>query len=116
MLPKNNRADKKAVEKIFKKGAFISSSSLNLRYVLENNTTSLRISFVVPKAVEKKAVRRNYLRRRGYIILKKYFSKIPNGFLGVFIFNKIKEKDFLSEIIEKDIKIILTKLKFIKKD
>jgi ribonuclease P protein component len=129
MLPKNNRADKKAVEKIFKKGAFVNSNSLSLKYILENNTTSPRISFIVPKAVEKRAVKRNSLRRRGYIILKKYFSKIPNRFLGVFIFNKIKparnasstadaggEKEFLSEIIEKDIKIILTKLKFIKRD
>ena len=88
MLPKKNRADKKAVEKIFKKGLFIGSKNLNLKYILENTTTSPQISFIVPKTVERKAVRRNYLRRRGYIILKKYFRDIPNGFSGAFIFKK----------------------------
>jgi ribonuclease P protein component len=114
MLPKKNRADKKAVEKIFKDGFFVGSSQLNLKYIYENSDNPPRMSFVVPKTVEKSAVRRNYLRRIGYVALKKHFNKIPYGFSGVLIFNKIKEIKNLSKIIENDINILLNKLKFIK--
>jgi len=106
MLPKKNRADKKLVAKIFKQGFFIGSYGFSLKYLKEQTPNSPRISFVVPKAIEKRAVRRNYLRRRGYLILKKYFNKIPNGFSGVFVF---KNNITLLEI-ENEIKKILSKI------
>ena len=106
MLPKKNRVNKKLVEKIFKEGAFIGSHYLGLKYILNKNATSPQISFIVPKKVEKKAVRRNSLRRRGYLILEKYFKKIPNGFSGIFIFNKTST---ILEI-ENEIKKILNKI------
>lgn len=106
MFPKKNRVNKKLVEKIFKEGAFIGSYFLSLKYVLTKSTTPPRVSFVVPKKVGKKAVRRNYLKRRGYLILEKYFKKIPNGFYGVFIFNKTST---VLEI-ENEIKKILNKI------
>jgi len=109
MLPKKNRANKKTIEKIFKKSIFIGSHSLNLKYFFNKDNTSPRVSFIVPKTVEKKATERNFLRRKGYLILEKYWNKIPNDFVGVFIFNKQKEKN-LPEVIEEDIKIILNKI------
>jgi len=109
MLPKKNRADKKTIEKIFKKSIFIGSHSLNLKYFFNKDNISPRVSFIVPKTVEKKATERNFLRRKGYLILEKYWNKIPNDFVGVFIFNKQKEKKLL-EVIEEDIKIILNKI------
>jgi len=105
MLPKKNRADKKLVEKIFKEGRFISFSGLSFKF-LNGKQSFPRISFVVPKKVEKKAVGRNLLRRQGYSILEKYFGKIPSGISGVFIFNKVVP---ISEI-ENDIKKILNKI------
>jgi len=106
MFLKKNRADKKAVEKIFKKGLFIASKNINLKYILEKSTTPPRVSFIVPKAVEKKAVKRNYLRRHGYVELKKYFENIPDGFIGAFIF----KKNTPTIEIENDIKKILNKI------
>lgn len=129
MLPKKNRADKKAVEKIFKKGFFLGSTVLNLKYITEKVGTPPQISFVVPKTTEKKATKRNYLRRCGYVALNKYFNKIPNGFSGVFIFNKTKDSQnntktkslnkevvSLSVKLEVEIKSLLMRLNFIKKD
>ncbi|MEI7809991.1 MAG: ribonuclease P protein component [bacterium] len=115
MLPKKNRADKKAVEKIFKDGFFVGSRGLNLKYILENSPTPPRVSFVVPKSVEKKAVRRNYLRRRGYIVLEKYFHKLPAGFCGVLIFNKINKAEKVATVVDREINVIFNRLKFIKK-
>ena len=69
MLPKKNRADRKAVEKIFKEGKFINSQNLTFKF-LPNSSTLPQISFIVPKNVAKLAVKRNYLRRLGYSALK----------------------------------------------
>ena len=106
MLPKKNRVDKKLVEEIFKKGSFVGSSFLSLKYFLNKDNNYIRASFVVPKKVEKGAVGRNYLRRRGYLVLEKYFKKLPSGFLGVFVFNK----KITSIEIENEIKKILNKI------
>jgi len=125
MLPKKNRADKKQVEEIFKKGVFINSTNLTFKFVLiignkdflgAKNEASLplqkplfpRISFIAPKSVAKLAVKRNLLRRRGYAALKKYIQYFPTGCLGVFVFKK-PIKSVLE--IEKEIEFILNKLK-----
>jgi len=111
MLPKKNKADKKAIEKIFKEGRFINSSNLTLKFLNNVHTGygHARVSFIVPKSIAKNAVKRDFLRRRGYDVLARYFDRIPNDFVGVFIFNKIKEGNLLKNI-EEDIKAILNKI------
>lgn len=115
MLPKKNRADKKAIEKIFKKGFFLGSGLLNLKYVLTKTPIQPKISFIAPKTVAKQAVLRNKLRRQGYEAFKKYLNLLPNGFSGVFVFNKLKGSKITIKNIEKEIEILFNKLKFIKK-
>ena len=88
MLPKKNRADKKTVDKIFKKGVFVGSTNLILKYINENNQNEPQISFIAPKGVAKRAVDRNSLKRRGYLILQKYIQYFPLGFSGAFVFGK----------------------------
>lgn len=129
MLPKKNRADRKAVEKIFKEGRFVNSQNLTLKFIIDKEAkpglpgfASLsfpQISFVVPKTVSKKAVIRNLLRRRGYAVLKPYLGTFPAGFTGVFLFGK-KSKDIFGgrknktrnpiQDLENEIKIILNKI------
>jgi len=106
MLPKKNRLDKKTIEKIFKEGKFISSSSLTLKFLMPQEKKR-QMSFIVPKNVAKLAVKRNLLRRKGYVALEKYFKNFPIGFLGVFIFKKYQD-DIL--ILENEIKNILSKV------
>jgi RNase P protein component len=67
----------------------------------------VRISFIAPKKIAKLAVKRNFLRRKGYLILKKYIEQFPLGTLGVFIFKK-PEENILK--IENEIKKILSKI------
>ncbi len=94
MLPKKNRADKKAIETIFKIGRFISSPNLTLKYLtltpllIKEMGEIVRISFIAPKTASKKAVVRNLLRRRGYSVLEKYLDQFPTGFVGAFILGK----------------------------
>ncbi len=106
MFPKKNRADKKTIEKIFKEGKFVNSPNLTLKFIKTFNNKK-QISFITPKTLSKKSVVRNSLRRRGYIILKKYFNTFPAGFFGVFIFRK-RQDNIL--ILENEIKSILNKI------
>jgi ribonuclease P protein component len=108
MLPKKNRADKKEIDLLFKGGKFLSSSNLTFKFINSpRSDLGRRISFIAPKSVAKLAVKRNLLRRKGYIILKKYLDQFPAGTLGVFIFRKYQD-DVL--IIENEIKTILAKI------
>lgn len=107
MLLKKNRADKKAVEKIFKEGKFINSPILTFKFIFSGDLNVPQISFIVPKSVAKLATRRNLLRRRGYDALKKHITGFPLGTLGVFVF-KVDQGDI--SIIENEIKKILSKI------
>ena len=106
MLPKKNRADKKAVETIFKEGKFLNSPSLTFKYLICGDK-DFRISFISPKSISKLAVKRNLLRRRGYKALENLFSSFPAGIMGVFIFKKYQDD---VSILENEIKTILSKI------
>lgn len=106
MLPKKNRANKKTVEKIFKTGKVFNSLNLTLKFV-KNESNTPHISFIVPKNVAKLAVKRNLLRRKGYIAIKKYFNVLPRGFSSVFIFRKYQDN---ISILENEIKNLLIKI------
>ena len=107
MLPKKNRADTKAVEKIFKEGKFFTSPNLTFKFITTNKNSAPRISFIAPKSVAKLAVKRNSLRRHGYTALAKYISQFPAGLVGAFVFKKYQD-DLL--ILEHEIKNILGKI------
>ena len=112
MLPKKNRVNKKEVTQIFKFGHFINSQNLTFKYLdakppSGSFTSNSKISFIIPKAISKLAVKRNLLRRKGYLLLRKYIKDIPKGLLGVFIFKKY-QTDVL--ILENEIKNIFSKI------
>ena len=119
MLSQKNRTNTKLVDRIFKEGKFVNSPNLTLKFI-KNEFPFPQISFITPKAVSKKAVDRNLLRRRGYFILRKYLIFSPTNFAGVFVFGK-KSMDFFGGrknkkrnpilVLENEIKIILEKLK-----
>ncbi len=106
MLPKKNRADKKAVEKIFKKGKFVDSLNLTFKFLIIPEKER-KISFIAPKNIAKKAVERNHLRRLGYSALEKILNNFPAGIAGTFVFKRY-ENNIL--IIENEIKNILNKI------
>lgn len=109
MLSKKNRVSTKEVDKIFKEGKFINSPNLTFKYFKNSNKgkEEVKISFFAPQNVAKLAVKRNLLRRRGYIALEKYINQFPAGLMGVFILKKYQE-DILT--IENEIKNILSKI------
>jgi len=84
MLKKKNRADTKAVEKIFKEGKFLTSPNLTFKFIKNKNSSTPRISFIAPKNIAKLAVERNLLRRKGYVILKIYYQSTERYSRGLY--------------------------------
>jgi ribonuclease P protein component len=107
MLSKKNRVDKKNIDLIFTQGKFLVSPSLTFKFILTSNANPPRISFIAPRSVAKLATKRNKLRRRGYIALRKFITEFPFGLLGAFVF-KIHEEDVST--LENEIKNILNKI------
>jgi ribonuclease P protein component len=87
MLPKKNRANKKEVTQIFQGGKSVFVGHLGVKY-LKKVFSERKISFVVSKAVAKRATDRNLLKRRGYAVLEKHFKDLPPDFSAAFIFDK----------------------------
>lgn len=107
MLRKNNRVNKKTIDLLFKEGRSIVSANLTFGFILTSAPTAARISFIVPKSVARLAVKRNFLRRRGNIVLEKYIKQFPLGLTGVFIFKKYQDD---TSTLEHEIKNILDKI------
>lgn len=107
MIPKKNRVDKKNIEKIFKSRNFLNTSNFSFRFIIDHNSKLPRISVFVPKNIAKLAVKRNFLKRRTFNILKKYLDKFPTKIIGIFIFKKYEDNVL---IIENNVKEIVNKI------
>ncbi|MBP7006574.1 MAG: ribonuclease P protein component [Candidatus Pacebacteria bacterium] len=117
MLPKKNRISRKEVGEIFKVGRVIYSSNFFLKYLINKGSKLPKVAFSAPKSVSNKAHKRNMLRRAGYDALKDKISLLPQGFSGVFVFNKksiLKEpntqKADIYPQLDKEIKDTLAKI------
>jgi|SRR3989338_10936987 len=105
MIPKNNRATKKEIDLLFQKGSSVISQNLIFKF-LPNKLRAPRISIIVPKTVARLAIKRNFLKRRAYNILKKHLDKFPSV-AGAFIFKKYQD-DVV--ILENEIKDVFNKI------
>ena len=120
MLPKKNRTNKAGIDQIFKQGKSVFSGNLSFKYINQKEAGSvIKVNFITPKTVSKKAVDRNLLRRRGYYLLAKHLDVFPTGMVGAFIFGKKSMKVFGGRKnkkfnpvnnLENEIKIILNKI------
>jgi ribonuclease P protein component len=104
MLPKKKRVTKNTFNTIMDKGGIASGSFFVFRYMKQEEP---QYAFVAPKKIAKTAVKRNFLRRRGYNILR--FYKPISG-CGIFFYKKEGLTASLEEI-KNDIGLILKKTK-----
>ncbi|MFA6354940.1 MAG: ribonuclease P protein component [Candidatus Paceibacterota bacterium] len=104
MLSKKKRVTKEIFQLILKKGIVVSGSFFLFKYIPFERPS---YSFVVSKKMVKTAIKRNFLRRRGYNILKQNNLK---PIAGVFFYKK--EAINVENIrLKKDIENILEKCK-----
>lgn len=97
MIPKKNRINKGLFIKVFKKNEIIYSPIFMFKYIITPRKKGA-FSFIVPKSVEKKATKRNFLKRKGYNSLREI--GIRNGIAGVFFYKKDSSSTKTKEIKE----------------
>lgn len=88
------------------KGHIIYGSFFIFRYL---DSSTPRYAFVVPKKIAKTAVKRNFLRRKGYDVLRLHSLKSNKG---IFFYKK-EALTATSIEIKTDIELILKKSKII---
>ncbi len=107
MLPKKRRIQRSDFGQILKTGKSVSSSFVSLKYGRVALPQS-SFSVVVSKAVSKKAVERNKLRRRIYSIITKLKNRVTPGYQAAFFVKK--EAAALSfKKLEQEISALLSK-------
>lgn len=104
MLAKKKRITKELFQVIMKNGRVIHSPLFTFRYIKHDPG----YAFAVPKAVSKRAVDRNSLRRKGYNTLRTCSLK---PVAGVFLYKKMAEKPS-ALYIKENIVFILDKITF----
>ena len=88
MLPASRRLERKQIEKVLKEGKSLSSSYLQVRYLLLFPAEKATLfSVVVSSKVANTAVSRNLIKRRLRDIVQKDLAKIRGGY-GVVILAK----------------------------
>lgn len=96
MLSKEFRlTKKKEIEEIYRKGKFKRKDALAIKYLKKNQKEGIKIAIVVSLKAEKKAVKRNKLKRHLREIIKKNLPKMQPGYVLVIItYPGASEKSF----------------------
>jgi ribonuclease P protein component len=89
MIPSNRKVGTRLFKDIINKGKSFHSENFSMR-VLFFGIEKTKLSVVISKKVEKSAVKRNFMKRRFYAVIKEYLPEIKNGFaIGFFLKKKI---------------------------
>lgn len=98
MLSKERRVNTKLFKQVLKEGRSYNARELYIKTL--NNPGKTKLTFVVPRSIEKKAVSRNKLKRIGLAYIEDIIEKTKDGFSGV-IFLKNSDKFPNKQDIEK---------------
>jgi len=98
MFPRTKRLQTEFFKELSKKGRVFNSPSVSCRVI--GTPKGQRFSIVVLKGAVKGAVERNKIRRRGYDIIKKNLSSLPqNKSIIFFIKGKMTFRKLEEEIL-----------------
>lgn len=107
MISKKNRIDKKHFDLVFKEGFTLNSPLFLFKYKKSLDNKGY-FSFVAPKTVAKNAVKRGFLRRKGYNSLK---NKDFPSIMGIFIYKKGVNMSVDNKEISQNIDILFDKIR-----
>jgi len=91
MLPQANRLKKTIdFQKVFKRGKSATSASLTVRYLSKNANLPARFGFVVSTKVDKRASKRNMIKRQMRAASKDLISNLKQGYDVVVLASRVK--------------------------
>ncbi len=107
MLPSSRRVSRILFEKVMREGRVHHASSFSLRIGLHANQPS-RFSFVVSKKIDKRATKRNSLRRKGYNAVSKVLEFAKPGF-AILVFMKKGAEVLSQDTLTAELRDVLSK-------
>lgn len=114
MLPKKHRLNLRK-ESFFKKrkGLFFSTPLFGVSFIKEEKSQPARFAFLVSKKIDKRATRRNRVKRLLAAAIREFLPQIKGGIKMVFIAKEeILDKDFFE--IKREVEKFLKKNSFLK--
>ena len=97
MLSKDKKLNKNLFNKVFSDGKPLHSQAIYIKFI-KNEEGKSRFAVVVPKKVEKMAIKRILLKRKGFNVLKDIYSDIKPNIDCIILF-KNKDVENLKEEI-----------------
>lgn len=98
MFRKNQRINSEEFKKVFEKSKQKNSKSFLFKFLKDEKVKKPKISVVIPKKVEKGAVKRNLLKRRFYNTIKEELKESFFPYYFIFIIKKEAKKISFNEI------------------
>lgn len=109
MLPKENRLNReKEIKEVLKKGKTFFLPEFIIKYDFNNKGT--KIGFIISTKVDKRAVKRNLLKRQLRGIFKDMLSNIKNGY-SLLIIAKKSALELNNSDLKNKIVLALSKIK-----
>jgi len=104
MLAPANRLKKTSdFEKVYKKGRVVSSNFIRVRYLATCKNNPIRIGFVVSNKVDKRAAKRNAIKRRLRAISRSLISELKSGYDVIVFFQGKAEENVDFNVLEKNL-------------
>ncbi len=104
MLSKKHRLKRELIAKVLKTGKSAYGRGVSLKYIIDPEQQSA-FAFVASSKIDKKAIVRNKLKRRGRAIVFKLLPRIKKGILALVFFNKESRNMDFSSIESEIIKL-----------
>lgn len=104
MLKKLHRLRKnRDFNKTFKKATRFETENLTFRVAKTSDGADIRFGFVVPNSIDKRATRRNGLKRRIRGVVRENIEKLPCGFDVIITVKKVFSYPYKYNEIEKQV-------------
>lgn len=91
MLPRDNKLTRKDIHSVLDGGKRVTHEGVTLVYKKTKNGT-LRFAVVVSSKTDKRATKRNRVKRCMREAIRSYLQKIPVSFDGVFFIKRVPDK------------------------
>ncbi len=108
MLSRRKKVSSRLFGEVIKRGRSLHAPHIYLKVAPLSKDGMTKFSVTIPKKIEKRATKRNLVKRRIYSVVREYIKRVPENYAGVF-FAKSGIREQSLEIIRLEVKQLLEK-------
>ncbi len=110
MLPRTRRVSTKLFQEVLEKGKSYHSVHFSLRVAPLAPKELSRFTFSVPKKLDTRATKRNYIKRKGLALLRPHLDTLEKSLAGIF-FAKTGAQEISTQEFQQEIEYLVNKIK-----